>query len=302
MPLITTGNHPKALTLGVKKFYGRAYDEHVTEYTDLFEMQTSDKSYEEVVESVGFGLASVKGQGEAIVYDSDHQGPVSRFTGVGFALGFMISWEEFRFNLYMDVVKRRAPDLALSMRQTHEQAAANVYNRGFNADYTGGDGVEMLSTAHPTDSGNQSNELTTPADLSEAAIEDLIIQIEQMTDARGRKIAYKPMTLHIAPGNAFEAYRILKSVNQNDTANNAVNALRAGGYLPGGVKVNHWFTDTDAWFIRTNCPWSMLHFQSDPMMFDEDNDFDTKNKKYAAYERWIAAHANFRGVYGSAGA
>lgn len=302
MAAITTGAHPKALWPGVKKWYGREYDEYPVQYTDLFQTESSDKAYEEVIESVGFGLAAVKPQGQSVTYDVDHQGPTSRFTHVAYGLGFIITHEEFKDNKYMDVAKRRAPDLAFSMRQTKENVAANVYNRAFNSSYLGADGVELCSTAHPTDYGNQSNELATAADLSEASIEDLIIQINQARDARGRIVALRPQSLHIPPQLEFEANRILKSVLQNDTANNAVNALKATGALPGGIKVNQFLTDTDAWFIRTNRRWSMLHFEREAMDFAPDGDFDTKNMKYAAYERYSVGWADWRGLYGSPGA
>lgn len=299
---ITTGVNPKALWPGVKKWYGKEYDEYPVQWTDLFDTETSDKAYEEVVESVGFGLAAVKRQGASIVYDSDRQGAISRFTHVGYGLGFIITWEEFRDNQYMDVAKRRSPDLAFSMRQTKENVLANVYNRGFNSSYVGGDGKSLFATDHPSDVGSQSNMLATPADLSEASIEDLVIQIATAQDARGRVISLKPMSLHVAPQNIFEAERILKSVQQSGTANNDLNALRSTGAFPKGVKINQFFTDPDAWFIRTNIKWGMLHFQRDPMDFGEDNDFDTKNQKYAAYERYSGGWANWRGAYGSAGA
>jgi hypothetical protein len=301
MAVITTGAHPKALWPGIKAWYGRAYDKHPTQWTDLFEKETSDKKYEEVVESVGFGLAPIKPEGEPITYDTDSQGATSRFTHLAYALGFMITWEERRDNLYMEVSRRRSPDLAFSMQQTKETVHANIYNRGFSASYLGGDGKELFATDHPSMVGSQSNELSGGADLSETAIEDMVIQIRTAVDPRGRKIQLQPRSLHIHPSDEFEAARILKSILQNDTANNAINAIRATGALPEGAKVNQYFSDTDAWFIRTNCPWSMLSFERDPMVFDEDNDFDTKNLKYAAYERYSPGWGNWRGAYGSAG-
>jgi hypothetical protein len=302
MAVITTGLNPKALWPGVKAWFGKTYDEFETQYTDLFETESSDKAYEEVVESVGFGLAVVKPQGSAISYDADHQGSVNRFTHVGYGLGFIITHEELKDNLYMDVAKRRSPDLAFSMRQTKENVGANVYNRAFDTNYTFGDGKAMCVTDHPSDIGSQSNRLTTDADLSEASLEDMCIQISNATDSRGRKISLKPRSLHIPTASQFEAYRILKSINQNDTANNAINALRSSGAFPKGIKVNNYFTDSDAWFVRTQQRWSVLMFERDPMVFASDNDFDTKNLKYAAYERYSVGSADFRGVFGTQGA
>jgi len=301
MPAISTGAHAKALWPGVVAWWGREYDEYAPQWTDLFNSQNSDKAYEDVVEDVGFGLAAVKPQGEAIVYDTDSQGATTRFQHIAYALGYIITFEEMRDNLYVEVAKRRTPDLAFSAHQTKENVGANVYNRAFNSSFTGGDGVELCSLVHPTLGGNQANEPTAGSDLSETAIEDLCIQIHTATDSRGRKISLRGMSLHIPPALEFEANRILKSVLQSDTANNAVNALRATGSLPEGIKVNQYFTSTTQWYIRTNCRTGMLHFGRDPIGFDEDNDFDTKNLKYCFYERYSVGWGDWRGVYGNPG-
>lgn len=299
--VITTGTTPKALWPGVLKFWGMDYEKHSPEWQDLFDSKGSEKAYEEVVEQTGFGLAQVKPEGESINYDTTGQGPTTRFTNIAYALGFMVTHEERKDNLYMEVLERRVPDLRFSMEQTHETVCANVYNRAFNPAYLGADGVELCSTAHPSLVGNQSNELAAAADLSEASLEDLCIQISTARDSRGRQIKLQPMSLHVHPNDFFEATRILESVLQNDTANNAVNALRVTGMFPNGVKQNHYFTDPDAFFIRTNRKWSMLHFQREALGIDSDNMFDEKNLKYAAYERFTAGFADFRGVFGSPG-
>lgn len=299
---ITTGNTPKAMWPGIKDWFGREYDEHPTQWTDLFDQETSDQAYEEVVENTGFGLAAMKPQTEAIIYDTDSQGYTKRFTHAPYALGFMVSAEEMRDNLYAAVAKRRAPDLAFSMRQTKENVCAAVYDRAFSNSYLGGDAKELCATDHPSHVGSQSNELAASADLSEAAIEDLIIQIMDAKDSRGKKINLQPQSLHVATANWFEANRILKSVLQNDTANNAINVLRSTNALPKGIKVNNYFTDSDAWFIRTNARHGLKHFQRDPMEFGEDNVFDNKVQKYAAYERYTASWADWRGLFGSPGA
>ena len=301
MPVITTGSHPKALWPGIKAWWGRSYDEHVAEYPDLFEMDTSDKAYEEEPEITGFGLAPVKPQGGQIFYDTEVQGPVSRFTHVAYALGYIVTYEELRDDLYEVVSKRRAQQLAFSMRQTKENVLAAVYNQGFNSSYTGADGVCLFSNAHPTLAGNQSNLLTTAADLSELAIENMVIQIMQMTNNRGMKISGLPQVLLIAPANWFEANRILHSVLQSNTANNNVNVLRATGAFPKGIKVNHYFSSTTAWFVRTNIPRSLQYFERDRITFDQDNDFDTKNAKAASYERYSAGWADWRGAFGTPG-
>ncbi len=299
--VITTGAHPKALWPGIHAWWGRMYNEHVVEYSDLFETETSDKAYEEDVEITGFGLAPIKPEGTAIVYDTETQGAVSRYTNVAYALGYIVTYEELRDDLYESVSKRRAQALAFSMRQTKENVGAGVYNNAFSSTYTGGDGVSLINTAHPTLAGNQSNQLTTAADLSETAIEDLVIQIMQTQNNRGLKISNLPQSLHVPPSYWFEANRILKSILQNDTSNNAINVLKATNALPKGIKVNHYFTSNTAWFIRTNIPRSMQMFEREHISFDQDNDFDTKNAKAACYERYVFGWTDFRGLFASQG-
>ena len=301
MAVITTGQHPKALWPGIKEWWGRSYDEHQVEFTDLFDTETSDKAYEEDVEITGFGLAPVKQQGTAINYDTEAQGSITRYTHVAYALGYIVTFEELRDDLYEVVSKRRAKQLALSMRQTKENVGANVYNRAFTAGYVGGDGQVMIANSHPTLSGNQSNVLATAADLSEASIEDLTIQIMQALNNRGLKINLMPQSLHIPPQLWYEANRILKSVLQNDTANNAINVLKATNVFPKGIKMNHYFTSATAWFIRTNAPTGMKHYERDAVMFDQDNDFDTKNAKAACYERYSFGWSDWRGIFGTPG-
>ena len=301
MAIITTGSHPKALWPGIYAWWGRSYSEHTPEYPDLFEIDTSDKAYEEEPEITGFGLAPVKPQGQQIFYDTEVQGPVSRFTHVAYALGYIVTFEELRDDLYEVVSKRRAQQLAFSMRQTKENILAAVYNQGFNTAYSGADGTSLFSATHPTLSGNQSNLLTTAADLSETAVEDLVIQIMQMTNNRGLKISGLPQSLNVPPQLLFEANRIYHSVLQNDTANNAINVLRATGTFPKGIKVNHYFSSATAWFIRTNIPRGLQYFERDKISFDQDNDFDTKNAKAACYERYSASWADWRGAFGTPG-
>jgi hypothetical protein len=298
---ITTGNHPKALWPGVKAWWGREYDSHGAEYKDLFEWRGSDKAYEETVEVTGFGLAPVKPEGASTTYDSETQGVVNRATHVAVSLGYIVTREELADSQYEVVSRRRAQANAFSMHTTKETLAANVYNRAFSG-ATFGDGVEILSTAHPTLSGNQSNELATAADLSEASLEDLLIQIMQAKNSRGHQIKLMPRCLIVPPSLHFEASRILSSTLQNDTANNAINVLRSSGALPEGVKVNHYLSDTDAFFIRTNCPEGMVAYQREGLEFSQDNDFDTDNAKAKSYERYSFTIGDWRGLYGSPGA
>ena len=302
MGVIYTSNHPKALWPGVKAWFGRMYDEHVEEYSKIFDRDSSTRAYEERVELTGFGLAPIKNQGGSISYDSETQGITSRLTNVTYALGYVVTMEELQDNLYEMVSKRRSKALAFSMRQTKETVAANILNRGFNSSYTGGDGKELLATDHPTLDGTQSNELTVAADLSEAALEDLLVQIMQAKNSRGLRIALKGDKLIVPPALFYEANRILKSALQNDTANNAVNALKATNALPGGIVLNHYLTDTDAWFIKTNCPEGLIYQERMAMEFEQDNDFDTKNAKAAAVERYAFGWVDWRSIYGTPGA
>jgi hypothetical protein len=299
--VISTGNHPKALWPGIKAWWGRVYDEHKVEYTDLFDMDTSRQNYEEDVQVTGFGLAPVKPQGMGVEYDSESQGYIKRYTHVVYALGYIVTREELEDNLYVVVSKRRAQALAFSMRQTKENIAAQIYNRAFTVG-VGGDGSFLCVNTHSSKSGSQSNLLAAASDLNEAAIEDMIIQIMGATNDRGLKISLMPKSLHVHRSDWFEANRILKSVLQNDTANNALNVLKSTNALPGGIKVNHYFSDTDAWFIRTNAPRGMIGYQRRAIEFTQDNDFDTENAKAKNTERYVFGWTDWRGVWGTPGA
>ena len=302
MSVISTGNHPKALWPGVKAWWGRTYNEHAVEYTDLFDMESSSRNYEEDVQLTGFGLAPVKAEGASITYDSETQGYISRYIHVAYALGFIVTREEIDDNLYEVVGKRRAQALAFSMRQTKETIGANIYNRAFNSSYTYGDGKELLATDHPNASGTWSNELAVAADLSETALEDLIIQIMGATNHKGLAINLMPKSLIVPRQLWFEANRILKSVLQNDTANNAANVLKATNALPGGIKVNHYLTDADSYFVRTNAPRGMVGYDRAKDELKKDNDFNTDNALAKAYERYSFGATDPRGLYGSPGA
>jgi hypothetical protein len=192
--------------------------------------------------------------------------------------------------------------LARSMRVTKETVVANVINRAFSNTYVGGDGVELISTAHPTVNGTQSNELSVAADLSEASLEDMFIQIMNAVDSRGLRIRLMPKKLIVPPNQAFEAERIVKSNLQNDTALNAINAIKSTGMLPGGVMVWHYLSDTDAWFITTDAENGLKLFNRRALSFAKDSDFDTDNFKHKATERYVAGWSDWRGIYGSEGA
>ena len=299
--VITTGAHPKALWPGIKTWWGRQYAEHPQEYPELFDIETSDKAYEEDVEISGFGVLREKDQGQALNYDTEVQGSITRYTHVAYAGGYIVTFEELRDNLYEVVSKRRAAMLAFAGRQTEEIIGANVFNQAFNSSYPIGDGAAMISASHPTLTGNQSNLLTFSADLSELAIEDLSIQIMQATDYRGNKISLVPQCLAISSAQWFDANRIIHSVLQNNTANNAINVIKATGMFPKGIVVNHYFLSTTAWFIRTNAPYGLRFMWRDKPMFDTDNEFDTKNAKAAQYMRFSCGCTDWRQIWGTAG-
>lgn len=302
MSVITTGSFPKSLWPGISRWWGMFYDEHPLECVELFDQESSDKAYEEDVLAPGFGLAPVKAQGTAVSYDTHQQGITSRYTHVAYGLGYILTKEEIDDNLYMKLARQRTRSLAFSMRQTKENVGANIYNRAFTAAFAGGDGKELLATDHPSQAGSQSNELAVAADLSEASLEDLLIQIMQATDDRGLKISVMPEKPIIPPALVFEMERILKSTLQNDSANNAINAIKSKNMFPGGVVVNHYLTDSDAFFIKTNVPTGLTMYNRTPIAFTQDNDFDTENLKYKAYERYSFGWTDWRSLYGSPGA
>jgi hypothetical protein len=299
--VITTGAHPKALWPGIKAWFGRQYAEHAEQYPDCFDVVTSDKAYEEEVEISGFGVLREKDQGSATTFDSEVQGSISRYTHIAYSSGYIVTFEELRDDLYEVVSKRRASALAFAGRQTEEIVAASVYNNAFTSGYNGGDGTTLISTAHPTLTGNQSNKLAQSADISELAIEDLVVQIMQATDYRGNKISLIPQSLVISPAQIFDANRILHSILQNNTANNAINVIRAMGLFPKGIVTNNYFTSSVNWFIRTDAPYGMQFMWRDRPMFDTDNEFDTKNAKAMLYMRFSAYWTDFRGLYGAQG-
>ncbi len=298
---INTGSHPKLLWPGVHATWGQVYAQHPTQYTDLYDVLTSKRAYEQDVQVTGFGLAPVKGQGAAITYDSEMQGWVTTYAHVAYGLGYIVTYEELQDNLYEEVSRRRAKANAFSMNQTIENVAAFLYNNAFATTYyTTPDGQALISSAHVNPSGGTFSNLLTPgADLSEASLEDMCIQIMNTTQDRGLKISIMPESLHIATAEWFNANRILKSVLQAHTGNNAINVLKATNAFPKGIKMNHYFTNPNAWFVRTNCPNGMQMFWRNKPSFDQDNDFDTKNAKAASYMRFSVGATDPRGIFGS---
>jgi hypothetical protein len=300
--VITTSSFAKALWPGVNAWYGRKYKDYQTEYDKIFTKNSSKKNYEEDVGTSSLGLASEKTQGGAISYDDERQGFTTRYTHIVYALGFIITREMVEDDQYSIVGQRKAGALARSMRQTKETVAANVLNRATNSSYTGGDGIVLLSASHVNVAGGTyKNKLTTDADLSEAALEQAVIDIAAFTDDRGLLIAAKPKKLIIAPANMFEATRILKSVGRVGSAENDINALKDMGMF-SDVCVNHFITDTDAWYILTDVDDGMKYFERRGDQFEMDNDFDTENAKFKATARYSFGWSDPRGIFGSTGA
>lgn len=303
MGVQNSSSFAKLLYPGLNTIYGRAYNEYPVEYTAIFDSNKSTRAYEEDLGTTGLGLASRKGEGNSIAYDEESQAFLTRYVHFVYGLGFIITRELFEDDQYGQVGQRRSKALAMSMRQTKETIAANVPNRAFNSSYTGGDGKELCATDHPNYSGGTwSNELSTAADLSEASLEQACIDIAKWTNDRGLKIKVMPQKLIIPTDLQFEAERILMSPYRVGTADNDINALKQMGKFPGGIVVNHFLTDTDAWFIKTNSPDGLKYFSRRAMQFAVDNEFDTENAKFKATERYSFGWTDPRGIFGSPGA
>jgi len=301
--IITTGAFPKDLKPGVQAFTQLEYKKYAPIYTNMFTTKQSNYSYEELVAGNSFGPAPAKSEGGAIQYQGESQAYVNRAQNVTYATGFVVTLEEVRYNQYKKLADRRSARLANAFTRTKETVAANIFNSGFSGGPTYGDGSALLVSNHATKAGTQSNILAVAADLSEGSLEEICINIMNAVDNAGNKTKLMPKSLGIAPANAFEAQRILKSDLQNDTANNAVNAIKSMGFVPT-VFVNPYFTDSDAWFVFTDISTDdgLTHFQSIPFMVDTENDSDTLNQKYYGYEAYSFTTGDWRAVYGSAGA
>jgi hypothetical protein len=302
MSTINTGSFAKALWPGVNAWYGKAYDVYPVEYTSLFEKFTSRRAFEEDVGVSSFGLAVQKSEGTPISYDTERQGFITRYQHVVYALGFIITREMLDDDQYDMVGQRKAAGLAFSMRQTKEIVGANVYNRAFNAAYVGGDGASMIANNHANiKGGTWSNTIATAADLSEAALEQACIDIAGFTNDAGLLIAVRPKTLVIPRQLIFEADRIMHTEGRVATNNNDLNSIKTMGMIPS-IVTNHYLTDNDAWFIRTDVQNGLKYFERDADSFDMDNDFDTENAKYKARGRYSFYWTDPRAIYGSPGA
>jgi len=300
---ITTGAHPKALWPGVHAFWGQIYNEHPAEYPDLYEEADSEMAYEQDVQVTPFGLAPVKPEGSAGTYDYETQGPVSTYAHLAYMLGYIVTFEELQDNLYEKVSRNRAEANAFSIRQTIDTVAAAIYNDAFaGAIYLNANGQTLCSTSNPnTTGGTFSNALSPAADLMETSLEDMCILAMGLQNDRNLYISVMPQSLHVARQEWFNANRILKSVLQPGTANNDINVLNATNAFPKGIKLNHYFTLPHAWFVRTNCPHGMMMFWRNRPMFDQDNEFSTKNALASTYFRCSFGNTDPRGILGSNG-
>lgn len=292
----------KGLEPGLNTLFGLEYKTYAQQWKDIFEQNTSNKAFEEDVLLEGFGEASVKAEGAGVSYDAASEVSTSRYNHETIALAFAITEEAEEDGLYGSLAKKYGKALARSMVHTKEIKGANVLNNGFDSDYTGGDGVELFSTAHPTSSGNQSNELATAADFSETSLEQILINISNMDDDRGIPIAAMARCLIIPTALQFDAERVLNSNLRSATAENDINANMSMGMLPDGVKVNQRLTDTDAWYIKTDVPDGMKMFQRRALKKGMEGDFESGNVRYKVSERYSFGWTDWRGMFGSPGA
>lgn len=300
---INTGTHPLLEWPGIYETWGQTYDQHAPQYTDLWDVHDSEQAYEKLVQVTGFGLAPIKTEGGPGTYDTEVQGVVTTIQHIPYSLGWQVTYEELRDNLYPEVARRRAEANAFSVNQTVEQIAVFPYNNAFATTFfTTGDGQAMCSSAHvQVTGGTFSNVLNPAADLSEASIEDLTTQIMGATTDRGLFFSLMPKSLHVARQEWWNANRIMKSVLQSNVANNNINVLKATNAFPGGIKLNTYFTAAHAWFIRTNCPRGGYFFWRDKPDLAQDNDFDTKNAKALCYFRCSVGVGDPRWLYASNG-
>ena len=292
----------KELEPGLNALFGLEYKRYENEHAQIFDSETSDRAFEEEVMLSGFGNAQVKGEGQGISYDDAQETFTSRYTHETIALGFAITEEAIEDNLYDRLASRYTKALARSMANTKQVKAANVLNNAFNSSYAGGDAKELCATDHPTLAGTFSNELATSADLNETSLEQALIDIAAFTDERGLKVAARGMKLIIPSELQFTAERLMKSSQRVGTADNDINAINSMGMIPQGYVVNHYLTDTDAFFIKTDVPNGLKMFTRAPIKTSMEGDFDTGNVRYKARERYSFGWSDPRGIFGSPGA
>ena len=292
----------KELEPGLNALFGLEYKRYENEHEQIFDKETSDRAFEEEVMLSGFGNAAVKAEGSGVSYDQAQETFTARYTHNTIALAFAITEEAIEDNLYDRLASRYTKALARSMANTKQVYAANVLNNAFNTNFLGGDGVVLCSTSHPTLAGTFSNTLATAADLNETSLEQALIDIAAFTDERGLKIAAQGLKLIIPSALQFTADRLMKSAGRVGTSDNDINAIKDMGMVPQGYTVNHFLTDSDAFFIKTDAPNGLKYFERAPIKTSMEGDFETGNVRYKARERYSFGWSDPRGIYGTAGA
>ncbi len=293
----------KELVPGLNALFGLEYARYADEHTMIFDTESSDRAYEEEVMLSGFGEAAVKGEGAAVKYDTAQETWTARYVHNTVALAFSLTEEAMEDNLYDTLSARYTRALARSMQQTKQIKAANVLNNGFSTTYPGGDGKPLMTTDHGTlTAGDLKNELTTAADLNETSMEQALIDLAGFKDERGLKVNAQAQRLIVPPALQFIADRLLNTPGRVATADNDINAIRNMGMIPDGYAVNHYLTDTDAWFLKTDVPNGMKHFVRTAVSTNMEGDFETGNVRYKARERYSFGWSDWRGIFGSPGA
>ena len=292
----------KELEPGLNALFGLEYKNYADEHAEIFDVENSDRDFEEEVMLSGFANASVKPEGSSVNYDTAQESFTARYTHETLALAFSITEEAIEDNLYDRLASRYTKALARSMANAKQVKAANVLNNAFSSSFTGGDGVELCSDAHPTVAGTLKNELSTAADLNETSLEQALIDIAAMTDERGLKIAAKGVKMIIPSALQFTAERLMKSIGRTGTADNDINAIKNMGMVPQGYVVNHYLTDTAAFLIKTDVPNGLKMFVRAPIKTAMEGDFETGNVRYKARERYSFGFSDPRGIFGSPGA
>ena len=289
----------KELEPGLNALFGLEYKQYANEWNEIFDTESSDRAFEEEVMLSGFGNAAVKPEGQGIAFDDAQETFTARYTNETIALAFAITEEAIEDNLYDRLASRYTKALARSMASTKNIKGAAVLNNGFTAAYAGGDGKALFDTEHPTLAGSFSNELNTPAELNETSLEEALINIAAFTDERGLKIAAQGTKMIIPSALQFTAERLMKSEGRTGTADNDINAVKSMGMLPQGYAVNHYLTAAKKWFIKTDVPNGMKHFERAPITTKMEGDFDTGNVRYKARERYVFGFSDPRGAFGS---
>jgi hypothetical protein len=293
----------KELLPGLNALFGLEYAKYGEEHKEIYETESSERSFEEETKLSGFSAAPVKNEGSAIAYDNGQEAWTARYNHETIAMGFSLTEEAIEDNLYDSLSARYTKALARSMAYTKQVKAAAVLNNGFTAGYNGGDGQPLFSASHPLVSGGtNSNIPSTPADLNETSLEAAVIQISLWTDERSLLIAAKPRKLVVPPSLQFVATRLLETELRVGTNDNDINALKNNGSIPEGYTINHFLTDTNAWFLTTDVPNGMKHFERTPLQNSMDGDFDTGNVRYKSRERYSFGWSDPLGMFGSAGA